>query len=163
MPPHSVSNVYRGATPYLIVNNAAEAIEFYKVAFGATEQVRLAEPSGKIAHAEIRIGEAPIMLADEYPAMGYKSPSSLGGSPVSLLVYVQDIDQLFAQALKTGAKEMMAVSDQFDGDRRGTLSDPFGHIWLLATKKEEVSYEEMRIRFDGMVSGGDASHETPSK
>ena len=152
----SIPSAHRGVTPYLIVSNAAEAIEFYKSAFGAVEQVRLADPSGKVAHAELRIDEAPIMLADEYPEMGYRSPSSLGGSPVSMLVYVENVDQVFARALTLGAKEVMSLSDQFDGDRRGTLADPFGHIWLLATKREEVSYAEMLARFQSMVSGGGA-------
>lgn len=156
MKPQSIPQTYRGATPYLIVSNAAEAIKFYAAAFGAIEQIRLAEPSGKVAHAELRMGDAPIMLADEYPDMGYKSPSALGGSPVSILVYVENVDQVFAQALKAGAKEVMAVAEQFDGDRRGTLSDPFGHIWLLATKQEEVSYEEMVTRFQRMLREGGA-------
>lgn len=143
---------YNGAIPYLIVNDAAAAIKFYKSAFEAVELVCLSEPSGKIAHAEFKIGEAAIMLADEYPEMGYKSPKTLGGSPVSLLVYVENVDKTFAQALKMGAAEVMAPSDQFDGDRRGTISDPFGHTWLLATKKEIVSYEEMRNRFQNMMN-----------
>ena len=151
-----IPDAYRTAVPYFIVNDAASAIEFYKGAFGATEFVRLADPSGKVMHAEIRIGNSPLMLADEFPDMGYRSPHSLGGSPVSVLLYVEDVDALFNQAVAAGAKEMKAVADQFDGDRRGTLTDPFGHIWLLATKKENVSPEEMRKRFEEMMKQGEA-------
>jgi PhnB protein len=146
---------YRGATPYLIVSKAADAISFYKTAFGAIELVRLAEPSGKIAHAELKIGEVVIMLADEYAEMGYKSPTTLGGSAVSILVYVDNVDEIFSRALKAGAQEVMTPSDQFDGDRRGTLKDPFGHTWLLATKKEQISYEEMLSRFQSMMQSGE--------
>ena len=107
--------VYSTAIPYFIVNDAASAIELYKVAFDATEFVRLADPSGKVMHAEIRIGNSPLMLADEFPDMGYRSPPSLGGSPVSVLLYVEDVDTLFNQAVAAGAKETMAVADQFEG------------------------------------------------
>ena len=151
-----IPDVYRAATPYLIVNDAASAIEFYKKAFGATELVRLADPTGKVMHAEIRIRNSSLMLADEFPGMGYRSPRSLGGSPVSILLYVENVDTLFSQSITAGAKETMAVADQFDGDRRGTLTDPFGHVWLLATKKEDVSIEEMRKRFEEMMKQGEA-------
>jgi PhnB protein len=139
------------AIPYLIIRNAASAIEFYKNAFGATECVRLADPTGKVMHAEIRIGNSQIMLADEFPDMGYRSPAILGGSPVSVLLYVEDVDRLFASAINAGATSTMPVQDQFDGDRRGTLTDPFGHIWLVATQKENVSPDELRIRFEAML------------
>jgi PhnB protein len=151
-----IPDAYRAATPYLIVTGAAGAIAFYQKAFGAKEFVRLADPSGKIMHAEIRIGDAPIMLADEFPDMGYRSPQSLGGSPVCMLLYVADVDAQFAQAVAAGATETLAVADQFDGDRRGTLTDPFGHVWLLATKKEDISGEEMRRRFEAMMREGEA-------
>lgn len=151
MATNPIPDEYRAATPYLIVNDAASAIEFYRKAFGAKELVRLADPTGKVMHAEILINRARIMLADEFPDMGYRSPQSLGGSPVSMLLYVEDVDAMFSQAIAAGAKETMAVADQFDGDRRGTLTDPFGHVWLLATKKETVSPEEMRKRFDAMM------------
>ena len=151
-----VPDAYRAATPYLIVNDAASAIEFYKKAFGATELVRLADPTGKVMHAEIRINNSRLMLADEFPDMGYRSPQSLGGSPVSILLYVEDVDALFSQAVAVGAKETMAIADQFDGDRRGTLTDPFGHVWLLATKKEDVSPAEMHKRFEAMMTQGEA-------
>jgi PhnB protein len=156
MPTKPIPDAYRAATPYVIVNGASRAIDFYKSAFSATELVRLADPKGRVMHAEIRIGNATLMLADEFPEMGYRSPESLGGSPVLLLLYVEDVDAIFAKAIAGGATETMAVADQFDGDRRGTLTDPFGHVWLLATKKEEVSIEELRRRFAQMMNQGEA-------
>lgn len=142
----------RTATPYLIVPGAAQALDFYQATFGAVELVRLADPDGKIMHAEIGIGDASIMLADEFPQMGYRGPQSLGGSAVSVLLYVADVDAVFAKAIAGGATSMVPVADQFDGDRRGTLTDPFGHVWLLATKIEEVSYAQMRSRFAQMMA-----------
>jgi len=130
----------------LIIKDAARAIEFYKKAFGATELMRMAQPDGRIGHAEIRIGDSPIMLADEFPEMGHRSPQSLGGSPVSILLYVEDVDALFNQAVSAGAKVQKPVQDQFYGDRIGGVTDPFGHVWYIATHKEEVSPEEMRKR-----------------
>jgi PhnB protein len=146
-----IPDAYRAPTAYLIVKDASQAIAFYLKAFDAVEVVRLADPNGKVMHAELRINGAPLMLADEFPDMGYRSPHSLGGSPVSVLLYVEDVDAQFEKALAAGAKEKMPVQDQFDGDRRGTLVDPFGHIWLLATKKEEVSLEELKRRFETMM------------
>ncbi len=137
---------YHTATPYLIVKDGARAIEFYKKAFGATELMRMADPSGKIGHAEIKIGDSPIMLADEVTEMGYRSPESLGGSPVSILLYVEDVDAVFSQAVAAGAKVQRPVKDQFYGDRIGGVTDPFGHAWYIATHKEDVSPEEMRKR-----------------
>lgn len=139
------------AIPYLIVNDAIAAIEFYQKAFGATEFVRLADPIGKVMHAEIRIGDTKIMLADEFPEMNYHSSKTLGGSPVSILLYIDDVDKLFAAAINAGAIETQPVKDQFDGDRRGTLTDPFGHVWLLATSKEDVSPSELQRRFATMM------------
>lgn len=127
------------------------ALEFYASAFGAKELVRLDDGNGKIMHAELDIADARIMLADEFPDMGYRGPQSLGGSTVSLHLYVEDVDSVFARAVELGATATMAVADQFDGDRRGTLTDPFGHVWLLASRKEDVSYEEMRARFAKMM------------
>jgi PhnB protein len=144
------------AIPYLIIRDAASAIEFYKNAFGAIEFVRLADPEGKVMHAEIRIGDSQIMLADEFPDMGYRSPTDLGGSPVSVLLYVEDVDQLFTSATNAGATSTRPVQDQFDGDRRGTLTDPFGHIWLVATRKEEVSPDELQKRFEAMLGQNNA-------
>jgi PhnB protein len=144
------------AIPYLIVRDAASAIEFYKNAFGATEFVRLADPAGKVMHAEIRIGDSQIMLADEFPDMGYCSPTVLGGSPVSVLLYVEDVDRLFTSAIDAGATSTMPIQDQFDGDRRGTLTDPFGHIWLVATRKEDVLPDELQKRFEAMLKQNNA-------
>ena len=136
---------YRGATPYLCVKDAARALEFYKQAFGAKETMRM--PQGdKIGHAEIRIGDAPVMLADEFPEMGFRSPQALGGTPVNILVYVEDVDRFVERAVKAGAKVTRAVADQFYGDRLGVLDDPFGHSWSFATHVEDVSPQEMQRR-----------------
>jgi len=142
----AIPDGYRTATPYLIVKGAAEAIEFYKRAFGATEMLRMADPQGKIHHAEIRIGDSMIMLADEQPAMGYRSPRSIGGSSVSFLLYLEDVDAVFERAVKAGAKAQQPVKNQFYGDRSGTLEDPFGHVWTVATHVEDVPPEEMQRR-----------------
>jgi PhnB protein len=137
---------YHTATPYLIIRGAADAIEFYRKAFGATELFRFPAPDGKIGHAEIKIGDSPIMLADEYPEMGYKGPQTLGGSPVSIMIYVEDVDTVFNRAVSSGASVKEAVQDKFYGDRMGTLTDPFGHVWHISTHKEDVSVEEMQRR-----------------
>jgi PhnB protein len=137
---------FEGATPYLSIKGAADAIEFYKKAFGATESMRIAGPDGRIGHAEIKIGKANIMLADEHPEIGFLSPRTLGGSPVMIHIYVEDVDALAAQAEAAGAKVKKAVSDQFYGDRVCQFEDPFGHGWHFATHKEDVSNEEMRKR-----------------
>jgi len=136
---------YHSVTPYLIINGAAAAIDFYKKAFGATELFRM-EHEGKVGHAEIKIGDSPIMLADEQPAMDYVSPKALGGTPVSLMIYVDDVDTIFTQALKAGAVELQPLRDQFYGDRSGNLKDPFGHVWTVATHKEDVTPEEINKR-----------------
>ena len=154
MPVNSIPKDYL-ATPYLICRNAAAALDWYIKAFNATEVVRLADDTGKVMHAEVRIGKSPVMVADEFPDMGYISPAALGGSPVSILVYVDNVDATFAHAVAVGAKQIMAVSDQFDGDRRGTLCDPYGHVWLLASRKEEISKSEMEIRFERLIRGGE--------
>jgi len=143
---------YHTATPYLIVKGAARAIDFYKQAFGATELMRFPGPGGSIGHAEIRIGDSPIMLADEAPQMGYRSPTSIGGTPVSLMLYVEDVDKVVDRAVKAGGKLERAVADQFYGDRNGTIHDPFGHVWTIATHKEDVSPEEMQRRAAAMAS-----------
>ena len=135
---------YHTATPYLVVSDAARAIDFYRQAFGATELVRMPGPQGKIAHAEIKIGDSLIMLSDEI--MGNRSPQALGGSPVSIFLYVEDVDSVFNQALKAGAKSDMNPTDMFWGDRFGKLTDPFGHQWAVATHVEDVSPEEMQKR-----------------
>ena len=136
---------YHSVTPYLVMNGAAGAIDFYKKAFGAIELFRM--PHGdKIGHAEIKIGDSPIMLADEQPAMGYVGPQALGGTPVSLMIYVEDVDTIYKNAIDAGATEVKPLQDQFYGDRSGTLKDPFGHFWTVATHKEDVTPEEMNKR-----------------
>jgi PhnB protein len=142
---------YRTATPYLIVKGAAEAIEFYKRAFGATELLRMADPKGRVGHAEIRIGDSVIMLADEYPEMGHRGPRSLGGSSVSILLYLEDVDTVFERALKAGARAQRPVQNQFYGDRSGTLEDPFGHVWTIATHVEDVPEEELKRRAEAVM------------
>jgi PhnB protein len=138
---------YHTVTPYLTIKNAAAALKFYKKAFGAVEIMRFTDPSGKkIGHAEIRIGDSPIMLSDEFPEMGGRSPQSLGGSPVSIMLYVKDVDGLTAQAIAAGAKVLRPVEDKFYGDRIGSVEDPFGHVWHIGTHKEDVSPEEIRKR-----------------
>ena len=147
---------YHSATPYLVLENAAKAIEFYKQAFGAVELFRMAAPGGKIGHAEIKIGDSPIMLADEFPEMGYRGPRALGGSPVSIMLYVEDVDACFNQAVKAGAKAIRPVKDEFYGDRAGTIEDPFGHKWTIATHKEDVSPEEIEKRYAAVMAKGNA-------
>jgi len=143
MPVKPIPQGYHSVTPYLIIKGASAAIDFYKKAFGATELFRMPDPSGKgVAHAEIKIGDSPIMLADEQPQM-YRSPQSLGGTPVSLMLYVEDVDTVFPRAVAAGAKVVKPIADQFYGDRSGTLHDPFGHLWTIATHKKDVSSEEM--------------------
>ncbi|MGA2963361.1 MAG: VOC family protein [Candidatus Korobacteraceae bacterium] len=141
-----VPDGFHTATPYLIVKGAAKAIEFYKQAFGATELERMEMPDGKIAHAEIKIGDSIIMLGDEAPQHGTRSPQSLGGSPCGLYLYVEDVDATFNRAISVGATVTMAVRDQFYGDRNGSLVDPFGHTWYVATRKENLSMDEIRQR-----------------
>jgi PhnB protein len=145
---------YAGVTPYLIVRDAPRAIDFYQRAFGATEVLRLLYPDGRIAHAELAIGQGFVMLAEEMAEMGYRGPQALGGTPVSLLVYVPDADAVFARAVAAGATAQRPVADQFYGDRSGTLVDPFGHVWSIATHKEDVSAEEMSRRMQSMVASG---------
>jgi len=145
---------YHSITPYLIIRGAARAIEFYKKAFGATELFRFSAPGGKIGHAEIKIGDSPIMLADEFAEMGYHGPQSLGGSPVSIMLYVEDVDAVFNQAVDAGATVKEALQDKFYGDRTGTLTDPFGHRWHVSTHKEDVSIKEMERRAKAAGSGG---------
>ena len=141
----SIPDGYHSVTPYLIIQGAADAIEFYKKAFGATELFRM-EHQGKIGHAEIKIGDSPIMLADEHPGMGHVGPKTLGGSPVGIMIYVDDVDTIFNQAIESGGEQVKPLQDQFYGDRSGTLKDPFGHVWTVATHKEDVSPEEMDKR-----------------
>jgi PhnB protein len=135
---------YAGATPYLIIRDADRALDFYKEVFGAKETLRLDYPDGKVAHAELAIGEGHVMLSEELPDRGFRGPLSFGGTPVSLLVYVKDVDAVFAKAIAAGAETKHPVADQFYGDRSGTIVDPFGHVWSIATHKKDMSAAEMK-------------------
>ena len=139
---------YHAVTPYLCVAGAAAALDFYKRAFGASEVMRMPGPDGKVGHAEIEIGGSRIMLADEHPAMDFRSPQSRGGTAVHLHVYVEDADARVAQAVAAGAVLKRPVQDQFYGDRLGTVEDPFGHVWHFATHKEDLTPDEMKRRQD---------------
>lgn len=139
---------YHAVTPYLFLKGAAAAIEYYKKAFGATELSRHPSPDGTIGHAEIKIGDSVIMLADEFPDMKALSPKTIGGTPVLIMVYVDDADTVFKRSLAAGGKELQPMKDAFYGDRSGTLLDPFGHMWTIATHKEDVSPEEMARRME---------------
>ena len=144
-------------TPYLSCTNAAEMIDFYKNAFGATEKFRLTQPDGRIGHAEIAIGGASLMLADEFPEMGFLSPKSLPGgarSPVAIHLYVEDVDATHLQAMRAGATSLKEPTDEFFGDRNAHLKDPSGHVWFLSTRIEEVSPTEMQRRFDAAMKEG---------
>ncbi len=145
---------FHTATPYLIIRDTAKAIEFYQKAFGATERMRMPTPDGKIAHAEIQIGDSIIMMADENPQWGVQSPQALKGSPVSVFLYVPDVNATFQQAIAAGATEAMPLADMFWGDRYGKVVDPFGHRWDLATHVEDVAPEEMEERMKKAMSAG---------
>jgi len=155
--PHPVKPVpddLHGATPYLSIGGAAAAIEFYERAFGATEIYRIDMGGGLIGHAEIRIGKALIMLADEFPDMGFNGPRKLGGSPVVLHLYVENVDAFSMRAIDAGAKVRKPVGDQFWGDRSCQLEDPFGHVWNFCTRIEDVTPEEIKRRAAKMFGGG---------
>ena len=141
---------YYSLTPYLVVKGAAEAIEFYAKAFGATEMMRMPGPGGRIMHAELKIGNSVLMLSDENPERGYLSPASRGGHTSSVMFYTDDVDATFKKAIAAGAKETTPVTDMFWGDRMGNLTDPFGHSWAIATHKEDVSPQEMEKRMAAM-------------
>lgn len=143
---------YEGVTPYLVCKNAEAAIEFYKRAFGAEELFRIGSP-GMVGHAELKIGNAIFMLADEHPDMGIFGPETIGGSPVSLLVYTADVDAFTERAVAEGLTVLRPVADQFYGDRSGQFKDPFGHMWSFATHREDVSPEEMNNRAAAMYGG----------
>jgi PhnB protein len=144
---------YPRVTPYLCVDGAGAAIEFYREVFGATERMRMDQPDGKIGHAELELGDSLIMLADEFPELGIRSPRAIGGTPVTISVYVEDVDRVFERAVKAGAKALRPVEDQFYGDRSGQFEDPFGHRWSVASHVEDVSPEEMARRA-GEATGG---------
>ena len=146
---------YHTITPYLAVEDAAAAIEFYKRAFGATERSRMPGPNGKIAHAEIEIGDSLIMTSDQFPQSSVKPPKEIGGATVSIFLYVEDVDSVVQDAVDAGATITMPVEDMFWGDRFGQVSDPFGHIWQVATHVEDVSPEDMEKRAqEAMASMG---------
>jgi len=144
---------YHTVTPYLISSDATRALEFYKQAFGATEIMRMSAPGGKVGHAEIQIGDSRIMVADEAPQCNALSPQTVGGTPVSLMIYVADVDAMFAKAVSLGAKALMPVKDQFYGDRSGSLIDPFGHQWTIATHTEDLSQDELAKRAAALFGG----------
>ena len=137
---------YPQVMPYLHVDGAAAAIDFYGEVFGAKERMRMAGPDGKVGHCELQLGDSVIMLADEYPDMGALSPKSVGGTPVTVMVYVEDVDSVFARAVKGGAKALGQIEDKFYGDRSGEFEDPFGHRWSVATHVEDVPPDEMAKR-----------------
>jgi PhnB protein len=147
---------YPRVTPYLIVDGASAAIDFYTSVLGATERMRMGAPEGRVGHAELDLGDSVIMLADESPEMDARSPGTIGGSPVSLHVYVEDSDATFERALEAGAKSLQPVQDKFYGDRSGTFEDPFGHRWHVATHVEDVPEEEMESRAAAAMSAGQA-------
>lgn len=142
---------YHTVTPYMTIRNCAEAIEFYKKAFGAVETVRLDGADNKIMHAEIKIGDSTIMMSDESLEMAHLGPEKLGGSPISVLLYVENVDEVFKRAVKAGATVIREVTNEFYGDRMGTLKDPFGHTWSIGTHVEDVSPEEMSRRMKQIV------------
>jgi PhnB protein len=143
---------YSSITPYLIIKGAAQAIDYYKKVFGATELVRMNGPDGKVGHAELEIGNSRIMLADENPGMGqgHTSPATIGSSPVSIYLYIPDVDNVVERAVKAGAKLVKPVQDQFYGDRSGFVQDPFGHFWGIATHIEDVAPQELERRMRKM-------------
>ena len=143
----------QAVTPYMCIKGAGDAIAFYGKAFGAKELMRVSGPGGSVGHAEIEIGGSRVMLADEFPAMNFRGPKTIGGSPVHLHLYVEDVDAMFDRAVKAGAKVVRALTDQFYGDRSGTVEDPFGHVWHLATHKEDLSIEEVQRRAAAMKPG----------
>lgn len=145
---------YPRVSPYLCVDGAAEAIDFYKTVLGATERMRMGAPGGKVGHAELAIADSVIMLSDEYPDMDAVGPKTVGGTPVTLSVYVEDVDATFDRAVKAGAKVLRPVQNQFYGDRAGQFEDPFGHRWSVATHIEDVSPDEMARRAAEAMGGG---------
>lgn len=141
---------YHALTPYLCVKDTIRAIEFYQRAFGATELMRIADPGGKVGHAEMLIGDSRVMLADEFPEMNFLSPRTLGGSPVTMHLYVEDADAVAQRAVAAGARLVKEVKDQFYGDRGGTVEDPDGHVWFISTHQEDVTLEEIKRRAAGL-------------
>ena len=156
MPAKPIPAGYHSLTPYLAVRDASAAIAFYAKAFGATEVLRMAMPDGSVAHAEVQVGDSRFMLSDENPAWGNLSPQSVGGCTGGLMLYVEDADAVYAQALAAGATAVRPVADQFYGDRSGTVLDPFGHKWTVGTHVEDVPHAELQARMDAMMAGAPA-------
>lgn len=150
----SIPDGYHSVTPYLMISGAGEALDFYKKAFGAKEIMRMPGPGGKVMHAEMEIGNSRVMLADEAPQMGLRGPKSIGGSGTIIHLYVEDVDAVARKAVEAGAKLLQPIDDKFYGDRSGTLADPFGHIWSIATHKEDVSPAELKKRSEEMFGKG---------
>ena len=148
----SVPTGYHTVTPYLLIKGASDAIAFYVRVFGAEEITRLTAPDGRIGHAEIRIGSSTIMIADEHPEMDFLGPESRGGTTVSLLIYVENSDEVFSDALDAGATELRPLCDQFYGDRSGSVTDPWGHVWSIATHLEDISPAELKRRFEELYA-----------
>jgi PhnB protein len=146
-----IPDAYGSITPYLVVKGAAAAIDFYKKAFGAVEVVRMPQPDGRIGHAELKVGDSFVMMADEYPEIDAVGPKTLGNSPVGILLYVDNVDAVVAKAVSLGAVIKKPLADQFYGDRSATLEDPFGHKWTVATHTEDVTPEEMKKRMTAMA------------
>jgi PhnB protein len=149
----AIPDGYPQLTPYICVDGAERAIEFYKKVFGAKERMRMPSPGGKIGHAELQIGDSVLMLSDEHPEYGAVSPRTVGGTPVTLSLYVEDVDAVFKKATSAGAKTLRDVRDEFYGDRSGQFEDPFGHKWSVATHVEDVSPEEMEVRAQKAMAG----------
>ena len=149
-----VPDGYHNVTAYLVVDGAAKALDFYARVFGAAERMRMPGPDGKVGHAEISIGDSVMMLADEHPEMGARGPRAFGGSPVSLVLYVTDVDATVRTAVAAGAKLIRPVEDKFYGDRSGSIEDPFGHHWHVSTHKEDVPPDELARRAAAMAKGG---------
>jgi PhnB protein len=154
MPVHFVPEGYHSVIPYLIVDGAARAMDFYRDVFGAVEIMRMPGPGGKIGHAEMKIGDAHIMLADEHPKEGFRSPTSIGGSPVGIMIYVENADRCFAAAVDRGARVVEPIQNKFYGDRSAQVIDPFGHFWTISTHVEDVAPDEMARRAREFAGGG---------
>jgi PhnB protein len=143
---------YPQVMPYLCVDGASAAIDFYRTAFGATERMRMSESDGRLGHAELEIGTAVVMLSDEFPDLGIRGPKAIGGTPVTISLYVENVDEVFARAVEAGATALRPVADQFYGDRTGQFVDPFGHRWSVATRIEDLSQQEMAERAGAATS-----------
>jgi PhnB protein len=150
---NAIPEGYRSLTPYLCVDDGNKAIEFYKRAFGATEVMRMGAPGGKVGHADLMIGDSHLMLADEFPSMDFRAPRSVGGTPVNILLYVENVDEVVPRAVAAGAKIVRPVRDEFYGDRTGQIQDPFGHVWHVSTHIEDVPPEEMEKRGAAVMAG----------